>query len=235
MTICAPLDAPADPYREALNGPEFEIDRVAQCLALSADAAASPWPGKVRYDIRRAASLGVVGRPIAGEAELDRVWEIYHQNCQDAGIPVKPRHHLQQLFRTAGRHGVFLLAEHGGKIVAGLICFQGGGVLSYYLPCTRDESRSLQPGLLLLDRAVVQARSAGCRLVNFEGSAGVGNSVYQFKARCGATPVPYRVFVKLLGPGALDHYRSLTATAIAEQAPQAFVVPFDSLNAGAAE
>lgn len=235
MTICAPLDAPPEPYREGLGGSDFEIERLSQCLALPADAGASPWPRKVRYDIRRAASLGVAARPIANEGELDRVWDIYHRNCQDAGIPVKPREHVRDLFRTAGRHGSFLLAEHGGDIVAGLICLIGGGVVSYYLPCTLAASRPLQPGLLLLDRAVADARGAGCRLINFEASPGVDSSVYRFKARCGGTPRPYRVFVKLLGARVLDKYRAMGAAGLSAQAPHAFVVPFAALTPGAAE
>ena len=231
MTIYTPLGASPVPYREGLGGADFDIERVAQVLDFPNDANDSPWPRKVRYDIRRAASLGVIIRPIANESELDRVWEIYKTNCSDTGTPIKPHAHIRRLFQTAGPHGVFLAAEYGGAIIAGLICLMGGGVLSYYLPCTRQESRALQPGLLLLDHAAAVAREAGCRRLNFEGSPAVGSSVYQFKARTGGAPVPYRVFVKLLTPNALDTYRSLGAARIAEQAPQAFIVPFSALTA----
>jgi hypothetical protein len=233
MTVYTPLDASPAPYRDAFGGADFEIARIAQVLALpdpDAAGAQSPWPRKVRYDIRRAASLGVVARPVAGEAELDRLWDIYRANCQDAGTPVKPREHIRRLFQTARSRGIFLVAEHAGAIVAGLICFMGGGVLSYYLPCTRAESRPQQPGLLLLDHAVAIAREAGCRMLNFEASPDVGDSVYQFKARSGGEPVPYRVFVKLLAPGVLERYRALGATRIAAQVPNAFIVPFGALS-----
>jgi hypothetical protein len=229
MTIYTPLGASPEPYRDGLGGADFDIERVAQVLDFPNDAKASPWPRKVRYDIRRAASLGVIVRPIASEVELDQVWEIYKTNCCDTGTPIKPHAHVRRLFQTAGPHGVFLAAEYGGAIIAGLVCLMGGGVLSYYLPCTRAESRSLQPGLLLLDHAVAVARDAGCGRLNLEASPAVGSSVYQFKARTGGEPVPYRVFVKLLTPNALDKYRSLGAALIAEQAPQAFIVPFSAL------
>jgi hypothetical protein len=233
MTVYTPLDARPEPYREGLGGVDFDVERVAQCLRIPAGPDSSPWPRKVRYDIRRAASLGVTVRPIADESELDQVWGIYKANCGDTGTPVKPRTHIRRLFQTAGPHGVFLAAEYGGAIIAGLVCLMGGGVLSYYLPCTRAESRSLQPGLLLLDRAVTLARTAGCSLLNFEASPAVGSSVYQFKARTGGEPVPYRVFVKLLSSGVLDKYRSLGAERIAAQAPQAFIVPFTALTTNA--
>lgn len=229
MTIYTPLAADPQPYRAGLQGAEFEIERRSQCLTIPA-AAESPWPRKVRYDIRRAQSLGVIVRPVADESELDVVWHIYRDNCAEHGIPLKPLEHIRRLFATAGRHGVFLLAEHEGDVIAGLLCFAGGGVLSYYLPCSRPQARAMQPGLLLLDRAVEIARAAECRLLNFESSPGAGDSVYRFKARCGGAPVPYRVFVKLLKTDALETYRALTPAGVAAEAPHAFVVPFDTLQ-----
>ena len=230
MTMYTPLDAAVDDYRAGLDGPDFEIERVSQVLPLSASAAQEMWPRKVRYDVRRAATLGVTVRSIDTEDELEAVWQIYRRNCEDAGIPLKAREHLVALYRTAGSHGVFLLAEHQRTIVAGLVCLMGGGVLSYYLPCTRADSRPMQPGLLLLDCAVTLARSAGCGLLNFESSPGADNSVYRFKARCGGVEVPYRVFVALLDPHALDEYRALTADGLGREAPHAFIVPFGALT-----
>ena len=229
MTIYTPLNASAEDYRVGAGSVDFAIERVSQTLAFPEAAVESPWPAKVRYDIRRAAALGVTVRAIETENELEAVWQIYRHNCDDAGIPLKAREHVTQLYRTAGPHGLFLLAEHDSAIVAGLICLIGGGVLSYYLPCTRAEARPLQPGLLLLDEAVTRARAAGCGLLNFESSPGVDSSVYQFKARCGGRPVSYHVFVALLAPDALDHYRTLAADGLAREVPHAFVVPFTAL------
>jgi hypothetical protein len=229
MTIYTPLEAPADDYRAGLGGHAFEIERVSQVLVFPDGAEQSPWPSKVRYDVRRAAALGVTVRAIDNERELDAVWQIYQRNCEDAGIPLKAREHLFALYRSAGSRGVFLLAEHAGAIVAGLVCLMGGGVLSYYLPCTRAAARPMQPGLLLLDHAVARAREAGCGLLNFESSPGADSSVYQFKSRCGGEPVAYRVFVSLLTPGALDGYRRLGAEGLAREASHAFIVPFEAL------
>lgn len=232
MTMYTPLNARAEDYRAGFGRPDFEIERVSQVLSLSEDAGQAPWPRKVRYDVRRAAALGVTVRPIATQEELDTVWRIYRGNCEGADIPLKALEHVRCLYRTAASHGLFLLAEHGGAIVAGLIGLIGGGVLSYYLPCTRAEARPMQPGLLLLDDAVTRARAAGCRLLNFESSPGVDSSVYQFKERCGGVPVPYRVFVALLAPQALDEYKTLAADGLRREAPHAFIVPFTALARG---
>jgi hypothetical protein len=229
MTVCTPLRADAMVYQGALGRADFDLARTSQCLTLPDDPHVSPWPRKVRYDIRRAASLGVTVRAVETEAELDAVWDIYRTGCEDAGIPMKPLAHVRCLYRTAGARGVCLAAEHAGEIIGGLIAFMGGGVLSYYLPCSRADKRSLQPGLALLDRAVAIARSAGCRLLNFESSPGPASSVFKFKARCGAEPVDYHVMVKLLRAGVLDELRALGRDGVSREAPQAFIVPFEAL------
>ena len=229
LTICTPLDASTDAYRAGLGGIDFVVERIAQAMPISDDPAVPPWPRNVRYDIRRAALRGVTARAVRDEAELDEVWEIYRRHAERAGIPIKPRAHVRELFRTAGRHGIFLVAEHDGAIAAGLVCLVGAGGVSYYLPCTREESRSLQPGLVLLDAAVRKGREAGGRLFNFEASPDADGPVSRFKARCGGRPVPYRVLVKLLRPGVLDEYRTLTAEGVSREAPHAFVVPFSAL------
>lgn len=230
MTIYTPLAAQTEPYVAGLDGADFDVARVSQWLAIPEAAGASPWPAKMRNYIRRAAAQGVTTREVADEAELDALWDLYRERCEERSIPVKPREHLRELFRTAGRHGIFLVAERDGRIIAGLVCFLGGGVISYYTPCARTDARALRPGLLLMDRAVAIGRAAGCRRLNFEGSPKVGGSVYQFKAECGGEPVRFRVLVKLLRPGVLDQYRALAPDGLAREAPHAFIVPFTALT-----
>ncbi|MBI3402929.1 MAG: GNAT family N-acetyltransferase [Acidobacteria bacterium] len=229
LTIYTPLAASLAPYRAALNGVDFEVGRVSQWLAIPDDPDASPWPAKVRYYVRHALSRGVTVRDIANDDELATVWALYHERCEVQSIPVKPFEHLRALFRTAGRHGIFLVAELDGRIVAGLICFLGGGVISYYLPVARPGLGGVRPTLALLDRAVTISRAAGCRRLNFEASPAVDDPVYQFKAECGGEPVPFHVLVKLLRPTALDEYRALTPDGLRAEVPQAFIVPFGAL------
>jgi GNAT acetyltransferase-like protein len=229
LTVYTPLDASPAPYRAALNGADFEVGRVSQWLMIPEDPDASPWPAKVRYYVRHALSRGVTVRDMANDDELGVVWTMYRERCDAQSIPVKPFEHLRALFQTAGRHGVFLVAELDGRIVAGLICFIGGGVISYYLPVTRPGLRGLRPALALLDRAVAIGRAAGCRRLNFEASPAVDDPVYQFKAECGGAPVPFHVLVKLLRTTALDEYRALTPDGLRKEVPQAFIVPFSAI------
>ncbi|HZR26911.1 MAG TPA: GNAT family N-acetyltransferase [Vicinamibacterales bacterium] len=230
MTIYTPLGAEVDAYLDGFDGVDYRVRRFSQWLEIAEDPAMSPWPAKVRYSIRRASSKGVVARRMANEAELDVVWEMYSEQCLARSIPVKPREHIRALYRSAGDRGSFLLAEHEGRIIGGLICFMGGGVISYYLPVTHPEARELSPAQLLLDAAAAIGRDAGCRRLNFEGSPSIDHPVYQFKAHCGGMPVSFDVLVKLLRPGVLDEYRALTPAGLASAAPQAFIVPFNDIT-----
>lgn len=229
MTVYTPLAESVDPYLEGFEGVDFRMPRSSQWLAIPDDPDSSPWPSKVRYSVRRAASKDVVARTMANEAELDAVWDMYSERCHARGIPVKPREHVRALYRTAGDRGSFLVAEQHGRIIGGLICLMGGGVISYYLPVTHPDARELSPAQLLLDAAVSIGRDAGCRRLNFEGSPSIDHPVYQFKAHCGGVPVSYEVLVKLLQPGILDQYRALTPAVLSCEAPQAFIVPFNDI------
>jgi GNAT acetyltransferase-like protein len=230
MSIYTPIGESADPYLEGLQGVDFDVPRFTQWMRIPDDRGQSPWPRKVRYDIRRARSLGVAVRDVRDVGELARIWEIYRDRCQLRRIPLKPFEHLRRLYATARERAVFLVAEHEGEIIGGLIALIGGGVLSYYLPCTRDDKRSLQPSLALLDAAVEIGRCAGCTRLNFEASPTADGSVFRFKARCGGEPVAYHVLVKLLRPGVLDEYRALSPAGLGRELPQAFLVPFEALT-----
>jgi hypothetical protein len=231
MTIYTPLDADAGEYLAALGTVDFARERIAQWLPLPADRDASPWPRRVRQDLRRTAQAELTVQPIATVAELDEVWEIYAERARAHGMPLKPRAHLHALFATAGERGCFLAARQRGTLVAGLVCLFGGGVISYYLPCATAEGRRLQAGLALLDDAVRRGRAAGCGVLNFEASpGGPEDPVFRFKERCGGIPVSYHVLVKLLHAGALDQYRALSPADVAREVPFAYVVPFEALT-----
>jgi len=219
MTIYTALGDAIAPYEEALGGVDFHVPRTSQWLVIADDPDASPWPAKLRYYVRRAAARGVTARPMADEVELALVWEMYRERSLERGIPVKPLEHLRALFRSAGDRGLFLVAEQDGRIIAGLICLIGGGVISYYLPIAHPSAHALRPGLLPLDAAVALGRARGCRRLNFEASPSVDSPVYQFKAECGGVPVSYDVVVKLLRPGVLDEYRALTPSGVARAGP----------------
>lgn len=230
LTLFTPIGASLTPYQEALGSVDYQLDRQTHVIPLDADRDVSPWPKGTRRDIRRARALGVVIDQARDPEAIRRLWEIYRENCCTRGIPLKPREHLETLGETAGDHWIGLLARHQGQPVAGLVCLLGGGVISYYLPCVRDEARSLNPTAALLEEAVSIGRARGCRLLNFEASPAGRPGVAEFKRGCGGQVVPYSILVKLLNPGALERYRRLGPEALARAMPQSFIIPYEALK-----
>jgi Acetyltransferase (GNAT) domain len=201
------------------------VDRFTQQV----DIQAGEWPSKVRYDLRRAVNLGVtVERGLTGE-KLDAFYQLYVDNAQAVGIAVKPRAVVDQLAIRGVAEGRVKLysAWHEGRFVAGLMVLWGPSVVSYYLPCNLDAARSLQPGMLLIDAAVQDARAAGRRWWNWEGSPSRESGVYMFKKRWGSTESAYRTYALPFQPPEI--FATLGKERIAAEFPYTFVYPFNRL------
>lgn len=222
MVIYTPLfGRDAGLYAEALGHGEV-VERFTQLTDLDG----TPWSKGLRYDIRRAASLGVTVEDGVDDHRLAEFYALYRQNCADAGIPLKPFSVVETLARSH-REARFLFAYHEGRMVAGLLNLWGPQVVSYYMPCTLAEARALQPGSLLIDRAVADARAAGRRWWNWEGSPNRECGVYRFKQRWNAEESPFRIHVVALCP--LEHLAQLGREGLAAAFPWFFVYPFDRL------
>ena len=211
---------------DALLPDALVVDRFTQQV----DIQAGEWPSKVRYDLRRAANLGVtVERGLTSE-RLDAFYQLYMDNAQAVGIAVKPRSVVDQLATRGVAEGRVKLysAWHEGRFVAGLMVLQSPSVVSYYLPCNLDAARSLQPGMLLIDAAVQDARAAGRRWWNWEGSPSRESGVYMFKKRWGSTESPYRTYVLPFQPP--ETFAALGKDRIAAEFPFMFVYPFNRLS-----
>jgi hypothetical protein len=210
---------------DALLPEALVVDRFTQQV----DIQTGEWPSKVRYDLRRAVNLGVtVERGLTGE-KLDAFYQLYVDNAQAVGIAVKPRAVVDLLAARGVAEGRVKLysAWHEGRFVAGLMVLWGPSVVSYYLPCNLDAARSLQPGMLLIDAAVQDARAAGRRWWNWEGSPSRESGVYMFKKRWGSTESLYRTYALPFQPA--ETFAALGKERISAEFPYTFVYPFNRL------
>ncbi len=222
MVVYTPLfGRDAALYTEALGQGEV-IERFTQLTALDGN----PWSKGLRYDIRRAASLGVTVEDGINDGRLAEFYALYRQNCADAGIPLKPFGVLETLARSPAE-ARFLFAYHEGRMVAGLLNLWSPQVVSYYMPCTLADARALQPGSLLIARAAADARAAGRRWWNWEGSPNRDCGVYRFKQRWNSEESPFRIHVVALCP--LNRLAELGREGLAAAFPWFFVYPFDRL------
>ncbi len=206
-------------------GEAVAVDKFTQYL----DLQTVQWSGDIERKLRRAQRASVrVSCEITPERLRD-FYEIYCQNCEDYGIPQKPWECIESLTSENLRGGFtqlyFAILED--KVIAGLLVLFSRVTASYYIPCSLEEHRSHQPGTLLVDRAVRDARSRGLKYFNWESSPGRDSGVYTFKKRWGALEESYRIYIKAFQSE--EKIRQLGRDRITKEFPYYFVWPFDRL------
>ena len=187
------------------------------------------WPSTRRYDVRKAIQCGVTTKAgVLDDAEFDRFWGMYGDNCRERDIPAKPKAALKELCRPENAHRVrTYLAFRHEKIVAGLMMMWSKSTASYYLPCVDPEFTSSQPQPLLIDVACRDAIQSGLQYWNWESSPNPESGVYKFKRKWGATELGYEIVVVPFVEG-----RALSEIGrerLAQLFPFYFVYPYDRL------
>lgn len=225
LTICGPLEDRNGAETVAAMEDRITVERFSQVTTLDG----TPWSKSLRYDIRRAESLGVTVVEEADPDHLREFFRLYETNCAEAGIPLKPFAALEALARHAHPEGPVRLyfAMHDDRMVAGLMVLWGPRCVSYYMPCTLAEARALQPGALLIDRAVADARTNGKTFWNWESSPSREGGVYRFKQRWNACEKSYCIRILARRPPA--RFVELGRLGLSQAFPGYFVYPFDRL------
>ncbi len=206
-------------------GDSVVVNKLTQYLDLSR----VQWSKDIEYDLRRACRASITVNSEVTSERLAGFYEIYSQNCRDYDIPLKPRECIEFLAQDGikGRHSQFYFASMEGQLVAGLLVLFSPSTASYYIPCSRADYRLHQPGTLLINEAVNDARSRRLKYWNWESSPGRNSGVYQFKRKWGGAEDEYRVYVKTFQSE--ERIRQLGRDRIVQEFPYYFVWPFDWL------
>jgi hypothetical protein len=187
------------------------------------------WDSKIRYDLRRAERLGLTLSTELNQERIQSLYCIYEQNCSSKGIPLKPRAALDYLLTRGIERGHVscYLALRDGIVVGALIVIWSPLTASYYLPCALLSEQSAQPGTLLIDLAVTEARRRGVRFWNWEASSSPDSGVHKFKRKWGSAESDYRIYVlPYLG---LEEFREIGRERLAVEFPYFFVYPYSQL------
>lgn len=193
------------------------------------DLEATTWSSAIAYDLRKGKRLGVeIAKDVTAE-HIDRFYELYHMNCVEYGIPIKPKPCVDLLFdaRNLGKRSDAYFAFRDGEMIGGLLMVWSPMTASYYIPCALPSARTVQPGTLLIDRAVQDARQRGIRYWNWEASPSRESGVFQFKKKWGSIEGCYRIYVQAFQP--VEVFRRLGKALIEKNFPFYFVYPFDRL------
>jgi hypothetical protein len=226
--ISASVYSPFNGNSEYLNqwNAQLKIDKFTSYIELTDYTPSS----KIRYDIRKSIKSGVIISNEINEDNINALFEIYEQNCADFGIPLKPRKCINSLAKSAlnGTNVSFYFAKLNDTLIGGLIMIWSPSVVSYYLPCSLNEFRSLQPNTLLIHQAIEDAKSKKVKIWNWEASPSKDSGVYKFKSKWGGTDIPYKIHLKTFKPSSF--YTALDSELISENFPHYYVYPFNQLN-----
>ena len=116
---------------------------------------------------------------------------------------------------------------HDEEMIGGLLIVRSPTTASYYVPCTLPQARTLQPGSVLVDRAVEEMRAAGVRTWNWESSPSRDSGVYRYKKKWNSNEAAYRIYIWC--SGGLEPLQEVGQERLATEFPHFFVYPFDRL------
>lgn len=203
--------------------PDRAIDKFTQYISI--EGSSLRWPTRSRRAVMRAKNKGCRVRKGTPD-DLGELLAIYKENCKAAQIPLKPDAYFYQVINTLCCSDIarFTVAEHNGRIVACLITIQYGMTVSYNVPCSRLEDRTLQANSLLIDDAVEHFKQCGYIYWNWESSPDRQHPVYEFKKNWGSIETKYHILLKY--PRGLAPFTGSTPAEIALAYPFYFVIPF---------
>ena len=183
----------------------------------------------IAYDIRKAKKSGVTISTEITPQNMDMFYGIYKKNCEDYGIPLKPRLAIESLLDesdSADRARAYF-AFHENSMIAGLLVLFSPLTISYYLPCALHSARSLQPGAALIHQAMQDAQQRGIQYWNWESSPSRDSGVCKFKKKWGSLESGYRIYVVPYKSEKI--FKRIGKEQLSLNFPYFFVYPFDRL------
>jgi peptidoglycan pentaglycine glycine transferase (the first glycine) len=125
---------------------------------------------KTRYNIRLAERKGVAVRS-GDEGDLPAFYHLMEETARRDSFAIHSRAYYEaahRLFVPAGQGRLFL-AEHSGRLLAGLLAVALGDTACYLYGASADEGRELMPSYLLQWEAMMWARERGCLVYDLWG------------------------------------------------------------------
>lgn len=158
---------------------------------------------KGRYNIKVAEKAGVRVRRGTRD-DLKAFYAVLKETGGRDGFGVHELAFYEEFMRILRSSARLYVAEHEGRVVAGILVSTFGDTATYYFGASSNEDRKVMAPYLLQWRAIVDAKKEGCKTYDFLGIAPEGEAhhvlagVTQFKTRFGGERVTYlgaRVFV----------------------------------------
>jgi hypothetical protein len=138
--------------------------------------------GAARRAVKKSRKDGVIVRE-ASFQELDRFLPLLATTRRRLGLPMAPRAWLKTLFVNGFAR--LLLAEHGGKVCAGVLFTQDPNHLHYALPAYSDEGALFRAMDAVIWRLLELAWAENRQFLCFGGSPEQNEGLRRFKRKWG--------------------------------------------------
>jgi CelD/BcsL family acetyltransferase involved in cellulose biosynthesis len=158
------------------------------------DAVMAGFSSSGRRNVRKAQRTGVTIRHAQRQDDIGQFYALHLRTRQRQGVPVQPRRYfrlLSELIIVNG-HGTLLLAEYGGKAVAGAVFLLGGRTVTYKYGASDPAHWGLYPNNLLLWHAMGWAAERGCTRFDWGRSGVEDGGLRRFKSSLGGQERPLR-------------------------------------------
>ena len=189
-------------------------------LAEGADAIWSGLRKPVQRQIKKSQHLGVQVRIAETRADMEEYYRLHLQTrSKKHGMPAQPQRFffgLWDAFADSDKVKL-LLAEHEGKVIAGMILLACGSSIRYAYGASDESSLQLAPNNLLMWKAISWASEHGYQTLDLGRTACDNEGLMEFKRRWGATkePLTYYYYPQMVGLASTSEqswkFRALTA------------------------
>lgn len=165
------------------------------------------WSGlrkPVQHQIRKSRKMDVQIRAALNHEDMMQYYRLHLQTrSKKHGMPAQPQRFFTLLWENLAAKGALqvLLAEHRGKVIAGIVLLLSGTKLQYAYGASDESSLHLAPNNLLLWTAIEWGCTHGFEVFDFGRTAQDNEGLMEFKRRWGATkePLPYYYYPHITG------------------------------------
>lgn len=210
-------------YLELRPGPSEVIEQRADfikgdlyvrwLLSLQSDPA-SVW-SKLRKPVQRqvvkARKMGVQARFAANREDVEHYYRLHLlTRSKKQGMPAQPRNFFYGLWDAFASNDAMqiLLAEHEGKVIAGMVLLAAGNTIRYAYGASDERYLQLAPNNLLMWTAIEWACTHGYQTLDLGRTARDNEGLMEYKRRWGADmePLPYYYYPHIDGLAATPEH-----------------------------
>lgn len=182
-------------------------------LSLESDPA-SVW-SKLRKPVQRqvikAQKMGVQARFAANREEVEHYYRLHLlTRSKKQGMPAQPRGFFYGLWDAFAANDAMqiLLAEHEGKVIAGMVLLAAGDTIRYAYGASDERYLQLSPNNLLMWTAIEWACTHGYQTLDLGRTARDNEGLMEYKRRWGAEmePLPYYYYPHIDGLAATPEH-----------------------------